>query len=557
MKNIKPHYKIYLPLAFAVLLVTGMILGYWLAPGNIINGNLIPINMNRYDKVNDIINYISNEYVDSIGRNDLSEDAIEGLLGGLDPHSQYITAEEYNEVNDPLIGNFEGIGIEFRILDDTIAVILNIEDGPAESAGIMAGDRIVSVNDSIIAGKGITSRDAVKMFKGNSGSSVKVSIFRRGIQGLLDFELIRARVPSYSIDSYFMTNDSIGYIKLSKFSATTSEEFEEATLNLLNLGMKYLIFDLRGNTGGYLKAATDIADEFLENNKLIVYTEGYNRRRKKYNATESGNNEDIGLVVLMDERSASASEIIAGAIQDNDRGTIIGRRSYGKGLVQEQVDFRDGSALRLTVARYFTPTGRCIQKPYNSVEGFEDYYYESYNRYSHSDTDRPDTLEHNDSLKFYTPEGKVVYGGGGIMPDIFIPIEMDNRYRFYNDLIENDLIFRFAFNKQSLYEDEFIPYSSIEGFSENYFLSDRIWADFLAFVEKKGVNGDSAEINFARAKIKNILKAYFARNLFRDAGFYPVLLQTDSVFIKAKDFIQNKTDLSFGRDYFSHNKQKL
>ncbi len=325
-----------------------------------------------------MVNYIVQEYVDTVDRNRLTEDGINGILQDLDPHSQYITAEEFHDVNDPLLGNFEGIGIQFRIEKDTIIVIQTIPGGPSERLGLVPGDRIVKIDDTLVAGVKFSDTDAMKKLKGKRGTKVKVSIFRRGLTNLLDFMITRDVIPTYSIDVAFMPSESVGYIKLSKFSATTFDEFKKAVSDLKEKGMNKLILDLRDNTGGYLQAAIDISDELLQKDKLIVYTEGKSQPRESFYATSKGSLEDNDVVILIDEGSASASEIVAGAIQDNDRGEIMGRRSFGKGLVQRQLDFPDGSALRLTVARYYTPTGRCIQRPYIKGNGFEEYYAEHY-----------------------------------------------------------------------------------------------------------------------------------------------------------------------------------
>jgi carboxyl-terminal processing protease len=459
-------------------------------------------------------------------------------LSTLDPHSQYIAAEEFHEVNDPLIGNFEGIGVQFRIEKDTLIVVQPIAGGPSEKVGIMAGDRIVTVNDSLIAGNGLDNNGAMKVLKGKKGSLVKVGIFRRGNDGLLDFEITRDLIPTYSVDISYMPDEITGYIKVSKFSATTFQEFHKAIKELLDMGMQNLILDLRGNTGGYLQEAIDMADEFLEDGKLIVYTKGRNQPKEVFNATSKGKLEKNNLILLIDENSASASEILAGAIQDNDRGLIVGRRSFGKGLVQRQLDFLDGSALRLTVARYYTPTGRCIQKPYNSEAGFEGYYTESYHRYYNGEMDNQDSTHFNDSLKFVTPGGKVVYGGGGIMPDVFVPIEKNERLAYYNKLFQKGLMYRFAFEFTDDNRKMFKQYASFSEFNNGFDIKPSTLNKFVDFAIENGVEKDIEGLRFANEKIKVLIKAYIGRNLYDDKGFYPVLLPSDSVFIKALELIE-------------------
>jgi len=343
MNNRNSRLAIYLPVAFAFVLVAGMWIGSLLDQNQVSNTTIFPFGGATYNKVDDVIDYISDNYVDSVNINELETYAIDGMLQDLDPHSQYIPADELKEVNDPLLGSFEGIGISFRIEKDTITVINPIAGGPSEKVGLMAGDRIVKIDDSLAIG--FTNTEAIKKLKGPKGTKVKVSVFRRGVPKLMDFTITRDVIPTYSLDIAYMVNKNIGYIKLNKFSATTYKEFDKAARDLKNQGMTKLILDLRGNAGGFLRAAINVADEFLKDGKLIVYTEGRNRPRNYAFATSKGELQNDTIVILIDEGTASASEIVAGAIQDNDRGLIIGRRSFGKGLVQEQVSLPDGSAL--------------------------------------------------------------------------------------------------------------------------------------------------------------------------------------------------------------------
>ena len=364
MKENKWNYKIYLPVFFALVFVAGVFLGIKFIP--IISGNssnkTFPLGFGKYDKLNDVLNYIQDSYVDTMSRKKLTEEAISSLLDKLDPHSVYISAEEFNDANDPLLGSFDGIGVEFRIQRDSITVMNVVPGGPSEGIGVLAGDRIVKVDGKNVAGIKISNTEVMKKLKGKHGTRVKITVFRRGLRKLIEFNITRGVIPTYSLDIAYMLTKNIGYIKLSKFSATTHEEFVNALQKLKNKGMTKLVLDLRDNGGGYLQAAIDVADEFLEENKLIVYTKGAHRPKTTVNATSEGNFEKGQLVILINEFTASASEIVSGAIQDNDRGVIIGRRSFGKGLVQEQLKLYDGSAVRLTVARYYTPTGRCIQR---------------------------------------------------------------------------------------------------------------------------------------------------------------------------------------------------
>jgi carboxyl-terminal processing protease len=543
MNNYKSRFSLYLPFIFALVLIIGVYFGSRLNPGPNPHNNLFKIDLGRNNnKLDNVMNYILQEYVDSVDAEELTEEGIAGMLKNLDPHSQYIPASSFHDVTDPLMGNFEGIGIQFRIEKDTALVVHTIPGGPSEKVGLMAGDRIVMINDSLVAGIGLSDRDAIKQLKGKRGSKVKVGVFRRGISDILDFEIIRDVIPTYSIDAYFMPTDEIGYIKLSKFSATTYDEFAEAIIELEAQGMKKLIFDLRGNTGGYLNEAIDLSDEFLAKGQLIVYTEGANQPRESFYATSKGSLENNPLIVLVDEGSASASEIFAGAIQDNDRGTIVGRRSFGKGLVQRQMDFLDGSALRLTIARYFTPTGRCIQKPYNSEEGFEAYHYESYHRYVNGEMESADSVKFNDTLRYVTTGGKVVYGGGGIMPDVFIPIERDSSMVWYNQIVNKGLIFRFAFDYSDNQREELKIYETVDDFKKDFDFEPKVLNEFLVFTKEKGIDFDPDGFNRSKEKILVLLKAYFARNIFEDKEFYPIYMPIDPAFSKSIELFNLETE---------------
>ncbi len=523
---------IYLPIAFALVLITGIILGTFMNQSQPTQQSLFPLGQSNYNKVDDIIRYIERDYVDTVDKSELEDDALWGLLENLDPHSQYITADEFNTVNDPLLGSFEGIGISFRIEKDSITVINPIPGGPSEKVGLMAGDRIVKVEDTLVAGIGITNNGAIRKLKGKKGTTVNISIFRRGVPKLIDFSIVRDVIPTYSLDVAYMVTDEIAYIKLNKFSATTYREFMDAVEDLLDEGMKKLILDLRGNPGGYLKAAIDIADEFLPSGKLIVYTQGKNRPRNYAFATDNGDLLNNDIAILLDEGSASASEIVAGALQDNDKGLIIGRRSYGKGLVQEQMGLPDGSAIRLTVARYYTPTGRCIQKTYEK-DDFDDYYLESYHRYISGEAMSVDSIEFADSLKFTTPGGKTVYGGGGIMPDIYVPLITDSIHTFYNILTNKGFIFQFAFDYTDTHRARLRQYDTFDSFNKAYSMSNAEYDDLVAYAKEKGIKSTDAKVAVSKAKIKTLFKAYVGRNLLDEKGFYPIYHKIDTTFKRA------------------------
>ena len=433
-----PKRSVFLPLMLALSLVIGIIIGKYL-PGQ----NYLPQHSNirsRNDKLNSILNIIESSYVDSVNRNDLVETAIPAILKKLDPHSVYIPAKDLARANEPLQGNFEGIGISFNMLTDTILVISTIPGGPSEKLGLLPGDKILYVNDSLVAGKHISDEKVMGMLKGPRGTVVKIKILRNGQKELLPFEITRDKIPIYSVDIDYMVNDHTGYIRINAFAMTTFDEFMKGLRELKGQGMTSLILDLRGNSGGVMEAAIQIADQFLKKGQLIVYTKGRAQPRNEARATGNGEFETGDLVVLIDEWSASASEILAGALQDNDRGTIIGRRSFGKGLVQEPVSFADGSGMRLTIARYYTPTGRSIQKPYNN--GFDKYYDDLNERYSRGEFAVSDSIHFSDSLRFVTPGGHIVYGGGGIMPDKFVPVDTSGISPYFIKV--KSYIYRFA-----------------------------------------------------------------------------------------------------------------
>ena len=521
---------IYLPIAFSLVLIAGMWIGLLLNRNEVSNTSIFPFRDATYNKVDDVVDYISHNYVDSVNVDEMETFAIDGMLQDLDPHTQYIPANEIKEVNDPLLGSFEGIGISFRIEKDTITVINPIAGGPSQKVGLMAGDRIVKINDTLAVG--ISNTGAIKKLKGPKGTKVKVSVFRRGVPKLMDFTITRDVIPTYSLDIAYMVNKDIGYIKLNKFSATTYKEFDKAAKDLKKQGMTKLILDLRGNAGGFLRAAINVADEFLPSGKLIVYTQGRNRPRNYAFATDRGELIKDTLVILIDEGTASASEIVAGAIQDNDRGLIIGRRSFGKGLVQEQVSLPDGSALRLTIARYYTPTGRCIQRPYKK-DKFDAYYTDWIHRYEDGEMTNADSIRFNDSLKYKTPGGKTVYGGGGIMPDIYVPLITDTIHTYYNSLANKGIIFQFAFDYTDAHRATLQKYKDFESFDRGFNMSNKDYKDLVAFATDKGISATQKKVKVSKDKIKILFKAYVGRNILDEKGFYPIFHEIDTTFKRA------------------------
>ena len=523
-----------LPLLLALFLVGGMLIGNMLSRISKLDRFQIHPKTN---KISAVIDYIVQEYVDSVNREEMIELTIPEILKNLDPHSIYIPANELQQYNEPLEGNFSGIGVQFNIQDDTVVIVNTIPNGPSEKLGILAGDRIIFVNDSLIAGVKMQNNDIVKMLKGKRGTKVKVSIIRRGVEDVIDFEITRDKIPLTSIDVVYMITDDIGFIKISQFSRTTYNEFLEGIKMLKEQGMQKLILDLRLNGGGYMDAATRIADEFLNEGKLIVYTEGRTQPRHDIYSTPNGELVNTEVIVLIDEFSASASEILAGALQDNDRGLILGRRSFGKGLVQQQTIFSDGSALRLTVSRYYTPTGRCIQKPYEN--GLEDYFYEIQNRVGRGEFVEADSIKFADSLKYTTPGGNIVYGGGGIMPDIFVPWDTIGITPYFNQVRNRGLIYRYAFkytdNNRAIL-NRFTNYLEISNFLDK----QNLLKEFVSFAESNGVRRNIEDIIISERIIITQLKAYIARNIIDNAGFYPIIQEIDNTLIKGVEILAEK-----------------
>jgi carboxyl-terminal processing protease len=535
--NEKPKNSVFLPLYFALALVVGIVGGYYLSFNTNLSGtNGKSQNGNVYTKITSLLEYIKLDYVDTINEKQLVEKTVTSMLQSLDPHSAYIPAEDFAQVNEGLEGNFEGIGIEFNIINDTIRVITPISGGPSEKLGIKAGDKLIKVDGKNFAGIKITNKEVFEKLRGKEGSEVLVSILRSGVKSLIDFKITRGEIPLYSIDISYMVKPGIGYMKISRFAATTYEEYLSAFNALSKKGMKKLILDLRGNPGGFLKAAVDIADEFLMDGLQIVYTEGRANPKKVYKATSRGSFENNPLVILIDEGSASASEIVAGATQDNDRATIIGRRSFGKGLVQDQRDLPDGSAVRLTVARYYTPTGRCIQKSYEN--GTEEYYQEEMERYSDGEMISADSNKLDKSKKFVTPGGKIVYGGGGIMPDVFVSLDTAKYSHFVNKLFYTGLITEFGFAYTDRNRAELLKKYKADKFVTEFDLGDNGIAEFYALVRQKKIEVPDTEKAKSNANLKQLIKALIGRNLYDKDAYYPIINQTDNSLKKAIEILE-------------------
>lgn len=533
----KPHKrKSLMPIYFAVVLVLGLTAGYFLSKRT---SSPVIANYKQANgtKMNSLINYIEKHYVDTIDPADLEEKAIASLLKNLDPHSDYIPAKEFELVNEPLEGNFDGIGVEFNIIKDTVRVVNPIIDGPSEKLGIKAGDKIVAVDGVPMTGKKVTNKMVFDKLRGKSGSTVNVSILRSGIKKPIEFKITRDKIPLYSIDIAYMVKPGIGYIKISKFAATTYDEYLKAFNDLSKKGMKKLIIDLRGNGGGFLKTAVDLADEFLINGLQIVYTAGRAHPKKSYNSTTQGGFEKNPMVVLIDEGSASASEIVAGALQDNDRATIIGRRSFGKGLVQDQIDLPDGSGIRLTIARYYTPTGRCIQKPY--TQGNDAYYNEEYDRFENGELYSMDSIRIDKTKKYITPGGKVVYGGGGIVPDVFVPVDTAKYSTIVNRLYYTGTINSFAFEYTDKKRSALLSkFKTANDFNTQFKVTDEILAEFSSYLSSKNNSSQITASGKQLTGIQLILKSLIGRNLFDKDGYYPNLNEHDNCILKAIEVLK-------------------
>jgi len=503
----------------ACFLAIGLLLGKKLAPTEqeIIysNGEV------RYQKIQEIIHVLDEKYVDTINGDRLFEETISDMLHKLDPHSNYIPAKDLKAMNESLEGKFSGVGIRFFIIRDTVCVTNVLNYSPAMNAGLKAGDKIVLVDTSHVANVKITNNAIMGLLKGIAGTDVKLKVWRNGSHK--NVTITRGSIPLESVSASFMIDNSIGYLKIDHFSVATSEEFRHATSILKKEGLKKLIIDLRSNGGGVLTGATEIADEFLKAGIPIVETKGEHSEDYIYRATSRGNLENVELVILINSNSASASEILAGAIQDNDRGIIVGRRSFGKGLVQEDLLLRDGSNLRLTIARYYTPTGRCIQKPYQ--DNLEDYYSDQKNRYDSGEMYKVDSTLLVDSLKFTTPAGKTVYGGGGIMPNKFVPMDTLGTSWYFTHLRYSSVFTTFAFDYVN---DKRTKWRSVKAFIREFEVTDEILEQFIEFSETEGkVERNEEELKISKELIKQTIKGEIARQLWVEQGYYQVRIQND------------------------------
>ena len=529
------------PIFLSIALSLGVILGFLLATrstqsllGNI--SDKIGTNTETH-KVTELLNIIDRAYVDTIDIDQINEAVIITALNQLDPHSSYIPKEDLESANEQLEGSFSGIGVQFNLQEDTIYIVDVISGGPSERAGLLPGDRIIEVNDTLFVGKDINNEKVFKKLRGPKATTVRLGIVRRGTPETLYFDITREDIPVHSVDIAYMITPTTGFIAVNSFGANTYSEFLTGLAKLKAQGMQDLIVDLRGNSGGYLDAAVNMINEFLNKNELIVYVEGRAYPRYDIKATGNGSFKSMPLIVLIDEFSGSASEIFAGAMQDNDRATIIGRRSFGKGLVQQPFNFSDGSQARLTIARYYTPSGRCIQKPYTPGKA-EDYETDIWNRYLHGEFFNADSIHLADSVEYFTKNGRIVYGGGGIMPDVFVPRDTTDITPYFTKLVNKALIYKFSLKYTEAHRTElkeFTDWQSLNAHLNTLGLFDQL----VAYAEKEDVTGSNTDKNISRALINEHINSYIVRNILGDEGFYPLTYSTDETVLEALKQIKN------------------
>ena len=536
------RWQVRAPLLMAAGLAAGILIGISLfkfRPGNsVVQGNV--------SKFGEVMSLINQSYVDSVNTGRLVDGAIENMLERLDPHSIYIPRRDVDLTNSDLKGEFEGIGIEFNLFRDTIVVVTALPGGPSANDGIESGDKIIKVNGENVAGIGITIRGVIDRLRGEKGSKVLVSIQRRNKPRLIDFSIVRDKIPQFSVDAGYMIDDKIGYIKISRFSSTTYDEFHQKMKDLLDKGMTELILDLQDNPGGYMDRAVDVADELIGDNEMIVSQRGkQDKFDAEYRASRKGLFETEPVIVLIDENSASGSEIVAGALQDDDRALLVGRRSFGKGLVQVPMSLSDGSELRLTIARYFTPSGRSIQKPYNG--NINDYIHEYNRRYTHGELFHADSIHFNDSLKYHTMKGRLVYGGGGIMPDVFVPLDTSYNTPYFAQLVYQNVLREFALDYYDAHKDSLSRWT-LDEFIQRFTVSDRMLRNLISMGQKEKVTYNDKEFKISKPVIINRIKSLVARSLFENEGYYRVSNEMNEIYREALKHFGEAGQLASARE---------
>jgi carboxyl-terminal processing protease len=525
----------WLPLLFAVVMILGMLIGFRLYPSTNTGGFF---KTGKLNPVQEVLDIIKDKYVDSVHTDSLGEEAIQGLLSHLDPHSYYIPAADQVAMNEDLQGNFQGIGVEFQILSDTVNITNVLSGGPSDKAGLLVGDQIIRVNDSLVAGNGITADKIKKFLRGPGASTVNVIMFRN--HGPKQFTIQRGMIPLPSLDASYMIDRETGFIRINKFSRTTFSEFMEALEALEKQGMKKLVLDIRGNGGGIVDEAVNMADEFLGNDELIVYTEGRKSPRKEYHAQRPGSFESGKLILLVDEGTASASEILAGALQDWDRASIVGRRTFGKGLVQEPFELNDGSELRLTIARYYTPMGRSIQKPYN--KGREAYNEEVIDRFHNGEMIHGDTSNRHPGPVFRTPAGRQVYGGGGITPDVFVALDTTQVSRNVSALYIRGTLNNFIYEYYIHNQAELKQFQTPVAFNTGFKKEPEVWNALIAYAKKDSISLEGLGVA-EREQVEIRMKALLARFIWRTNGYFYIMNQTDPVLKKAMELLDSSNPM--------------
>ncbi len=526
-------YQIKLPIVLCLGLAAGLLVGASLSTSK----RSAEVNQD-VQRFREVLTQIKEEYVDTVRTSQLVDEAITHILHNLDPHSAYIPASERIAANEDLRGNFDGIGIEFNVFDDTIVVVSALSGGPSEALGIQSGDKIIRVDGANVAGIGISTSGVMKALKGPRGSEVQVTVLRGEKE--IDYNIIRDKIPQYSIDVAYMVDEVVGYIKVNRFSATTYDEFQQALTKLKGQGMEKLVLDLQGNPGGYMNMAIEMADEFLPAGKKIVSQKGKERRyHQEAVASGKGEFERGDLIVLINEGSASASEILAGALQDNDRALLVGRRSFGKGLVQSPFELTDGSELRLTISRYYTPSGRSIQKPY---EDGDEYSRDILSRYNHGEFFHADSIHFNDSLKYLTLNGRAVYGGGGIMPDYFVPLDTTLNSHYLNELYTSTAIQEYTFDYAEKAKER-LEQGGFDHFLQNFKVTDTMLGDLVNVGVRNGVKADYRDLNKRKDLFRIHVKAQIARKIWGNEGFYPVFNQTNEIFQHSLEIFDRMPEL--------------
>jgi carboxyl-terminal processing protease len=536
IKNSK--FQIKLPIILTVGMAAGILIGATFAGPDSVSSDF----MKSVMKFREVMSLIDRSYVDKIDSDEMVETAVSKMLEELDPHTIYVSAKDVELSNSDLKKEFEGVGIEFNIFRDTIVVLAPLSGGPSEKVGLMAGDKIVSVDGETVAGIGISNRGVIDRLRGKKDTEVDVEIKRQRSKELLEFTIVRDKIPQYSVDAGYMVDDEIGYIKVNRFSETTYDEFREKLLLLVDQGMKKLIVDLQSNPGGYMDRAVNMADEMIAENAMIVSQEGKEpRANAEYRAYRKGLFEQGPVIVLINEGSASGSEIVAGAIQDNDRGLIVGRRSFGKGLVQSLFRLSDGSELRLTISRYYTPSGRSIQKPYD--RGLSAYQNEFHDRVEHGELFHADSIKFDDSLSYQTTKGRTVYGGGGIMPDYFIPLDTSEDSRYYFGLRNNNALREFSLNYYQKNQKQ-LEKMSFDDFRDNFEIDKKMVSDLVALGEKFGMPYDQEGFEKSEKVIKAIVKASIARNVWGRESYYPIINEINEIYLEALKLFDEAEELA-------------